>query len=378
MARIALIHPQYLVTGGAEAVSLNAIEALQDEHSLTLFTNHEPQFDSLNDYYDTAVDPNRVSVRTPPIASHYVDRFGAQNGLLLYALLNRYVRRYLDAFDLVVGTYNELACEIPSVLYLHHPLYDVSNQHLDPRSNQGARYYYKRLSRSIAGVSNATMNHPSTTLLTNSDWMAENIKDVYGTRPRTVYPPIETSAFAPPPIEEQSRGFVSAGRVSKDKQLLRSIEILQRVRNRGHDITLHIAGPLPNTEYADRVRVAASRHAFVTIEGRLSRDELVSVIERNRYAIHGKDYEHFGIVVGEFIAGGALPFVPNTGGQCEILDQNDALLYESTDDAVETIDHVLSSPEFELSLREELPSVDEEYGQSRFRREICDVVSTAL
>lgn len=378
MARLAVVHPHYLVTGGAEAVSLTVIEALQEAHSLTLFTNHEPPFGSLNQYYDTAVDPDRVSVRTPPGVSQYIDRFGAQHGLLMYALLNRYVRRHTDAFDLVVGTYNELSCEIPSIQYIHHPLYDVTNQHLDPRKNQGARYHYKRLSRSIAGVSDATMGNSSTTLLTNSDWMGSNVEQVYGTRPQTVYPPIETGSFAPPAVEEQSPGFVAVGRVSKDKQLLRSIEILHRVRGRGHDITLDIAGPLPDTEYADRVRTAAERHEFVTLGGKLPRDELVELIERNRYAIHGKDYEHFGIVVAEFIAGGCLPFTPNTGGQCEILSQNDELLYGSVDDAVETIDRVLSSPERESSLRSKLPSVDEEYGPSRFQREINDIVATAL
>lgn len=250
MARLAVVHPQYVVTGGAEAVSLNIIEALQDEHSLTLFTNHAPSFDSLNRYYDTAVDPDRVSIQTPPLVSHYVDRFGEQHGLMMSALLNRYVRKHTDAFDLVIGTYNELACEIPSVQYIHHPLYDVANQHLDPLGNQGLRYHYKRLSRSIAGVSDATMRDASTTLLTNSDWMGANVQQIYNTRPQTVYPPIETGAFAPPPTEEQSPGFVAVGRISEDKQLLRNIEILHRVRDRGHDITLHIAGPLPDTEYA--------------------------------------------------------------------------------------------------------------------------------
>lgn len=377
MARLAVVHPQYVVNGGAEAVSLNVIEALQDEHSLTLFTNHEPTFDSLNQYYDTAVDPDRVSVRTPPLVSRYVDRFGEQHGLVMYALLNRYVRRHTDAFDLVVGTYNELACEIPSVQYIHHPLYDVANQRLDPRGNQGVRYHYKRLSRSIAGISDATMEE-STTLLTNSDWMGSNVEQSYGTRPQTVYPPIEAESFSPPSVEEQSPNFVAVGRISEDKQLLRSIEILHRVRDRGHDITLHIAGPLPNTEYADRVRAAAERHTFVTLEGPLPRDELVELIEQNRYAIHGKEYEHFGIVVAEFLAGGCLPFAPNTGGQCEILDQHDELLYESLEDAVETIDRVLSSAEEESSLRAGLPTVEEEYGQERFQREISNIVATAL
>lgn len=378
MARLAVVHPQYVVNGGAEAVSLNVMEALQDEHSLTLFTNHEPSFDSLNQYYDTAVDSSRVSVRTPPVVPEYIDRFGEQHGLVMYALLNRYVRRHTDAFDLVVGTYNELACEIPSIQYIHHPLYDITEQHLDPRGNQGVRSHYKRLSRSIAGVSDATMADPSTTLLTNSDWMGANVERSYGARPQTVYPPVEAESFSPPPVEEQSPNFVAVGRISEDKQLLRSIEILHRIRDRGHDITLQIAGPLPDTEYADRVRTAAARHAFVTLEGPLARDELVELIEQNRYAIHGKEYEHFGIVVAEFLAGGCLPFAPNTGGQCEILNQHDELLYESADDAVETIDRVLSSSEHESALRAGLPSVEDEYGQSRFQREISDIVASAL
>lgn len=378
MARLALVHPHYEVTGGAEAVSLNIIEALQDEHSLTLFTNHEPDFNSLNQYYNTCIESDGISVRTPPVTPRYVERFGAQNGLILYALLNRYVRRHTEPFDLVVGTYNEVSCETNTVAYIHHPLYDVDNSQLDPRGNHGIRRYYKRLSRSIAGVSDETIGNSQTTLLTNSDWMGSNVSEVYGTRPETVYPPIETEQFDPLPVKEKSMRFVSAGRISPDKQLLRNIEILRRVRDRDHDITFEIAGPAPETEYADRVRAAAERHEFVTLAGKLPRQELIELIERSRYAIHGKDYEHFGIVVAEFIAGGCLPFVPNTGGQCEIVNQCENLLYDSVEDAVDTIDRVLSSPELEASIRAELPCVAEAYGKSRFQREMRTVVTAAL
>lgn len=378
MARLALVHPHYEVTGGAEAVSLNVIEALQDEHSLTLFTNQEPDFDSLNEYYNTSIESNGISVRTPPITPRYVERFGAQNGLILYALLNRFVRRHTDPFDLVVGTYNEVSCETNTVAYIHHPLYDLDNSQLDPLGNHGIRRYYKRLSRSIAGVSNETLGDSQTTLLTNSDWMGSNVREIYGTHPETVYPPIETGQFDPVPVEEKSMGFVAAGRISADKQLLRSIEILSHVRDRGHDITFEIAGPAPDTEYVDRVRTAAKRHDFVTLAGKLPRQELIELIERSRYAIHGKDYEHFGIVVAEFVAGGSLPFVPNSGGQREIVNGCDDLLYDSVKGAVDTIDRVLSSPELEASIHAELPCVEEVYGKPRFQREMRTVVTAAL
>jgi hypothetical protein len=55
MAEVLVIHRNLMIKGGAEAVCMNAIEALQEDHSVTLVTTIKPDIDELNEYYQTTV-----------------------------------------------------------------------------------------------------------------------------------------------------------------------------------------------------------------------------------------------------------------------------------------------------------------------------------
>ncbi|ELY84389.1 group 1 glycosyl transferase [Natrinema gari JCM 14663] len=90
------------------------------------------------------------------------------------------------------------------------------------------------------------------------------------------------------------------------------------------------------------------------------------------------DHEHFGMAVGELAAGGTIPFVPNGGGQREIVHEREELLYESADEAVEKIDHVLSDPELRRELRDQLGDIEERFGRKRFKRTIRETVEQTL
>jgi glycosyltransferase involved in cell wall biosynthesis len=114
------------------------------------------------------------------------------------------------------------------------------------------------------------------------------------------------------------------------------------------------------------------------LEGKIPREHLVDLLTTHRYGIHGMEYEHFGIAVAEFLAAGMIPFVPNSGGQVEIVDRHDAVTYDSVDEVVAKADQVLSSPEQQWSIRSELPDVERRFGPERFKRQIQSVVAYAL
>jgi glycosyltransferase involved in cell wall biosynthesis len=375
MARIAVAHPHFDVRGGAEMVCLNVLAALQHDHDVVLFTAGDPDFSDLAQYYHIPIES--VTVRdSPPLCAAVRAVVGERFGLLTYTLLNRHLNQNEDDFDLVVSTYNEVATDRPSVLYIHHPLYDRSGLGHDPRSTGIARNIYKALCERIAGISEDTIR--SSTVLANSDWTGGVVNEIYGMRPRTVYPPVDTSEFSAPPLDEQEHGFVSIGRISPDKNILHNINIIEKLRERGHDIHLHLVGPTPRENYLETVKDRIEGHSFVSLETDLNRPDLVEMIQTHRYGLHGKEHEHFGIVVAELIAGGALPFIPDSGGQREIVDDRDELRYRSTEEAVEKIDRVLSAPNLEADIRTELPDINERFGRERFQNEISEVVIQSL
>ena len=366
MAEVAVVHPDLGIRGGAEDVCVHVLEALQDDHDLTLITLAEPDFDALEGYFGTSVDPPNVRV-AGRLAPALRRRAGNRLSRLQAAILGRYVARHADEFDLVVSTKNEFAVGGPAVCYVHSPQFAEADPGID-KSGSLARVY-NRFCDALSGVDGTALE--SAAILANSDWTGEAIERAYGVDAETVYPPVDAARFPRRPWEEREPGVLTLGRIGPSKRVLRNVEVVDRLRARGHDLHLHVVGPVTDGEYAERVEREAGERTFVTIEGAVSQERLVELVASHRYGLHGRPYEHFGIAVAEMVAGGALPFAPDSGGQREVLGNDPRLLYATVDDAVEKMDRVISDPELERAVRSDLlearPGLDPERFKDRLR-----------
>ncbi|WP_227376995.1 glycosyltransferase family 4 protein [Haladaptatus halobius] len=378
MADVAVIHMDMMAKGGGEAVAMNVLEALQGDHDVTLLTLTTPDFEELNDYFNTNVDS--VSVQKAGHLAPFVhDTYGLKYYVLQNALLSRYARRHADEYDLLVSTINELGLETDSVQYIHFPFdWTVSldnREHIfHPTVEDDS--FYEKLCTQIAGVKQEDIR--ANTLLANSRWTASVVEDAYGTKPRVVHPPIDTNEFEPRPWEERENGFVTLGRIERSKRITEMIEIIDALRERGHDTHFHIIGPTVDEEYREEVAEMARSRPYIELEGEVPRSTLVERVSTHKFGIHGKQFEHFGMAVAELAAGGAIPFVPNDGGQHAIVDGREELLYESPSDAVEKINGVLSDPSLQRDLRTRPDEIRRRFGRERFRDEIRTVVTDAL
>lgn len=373
MATLAVVHPDLSMRGGAENVCMHVLEALQRDHELTLYTLSPPDVEALNDFFHTDVDPpttRTVGTVTPTLRQ----QFGHRLYRLQAALLGRHCKRALDGVDAVVSTKNEFAFDHPSIQYIHSPQFAVADPGIDDK--RSVAELYRQACASIAGVDREAVR--SAHLLTNSEWTASTIETAYGTTARPVYPPVDVESFPSRDWSERESGFLTVGRIGPSKNVLQNVRVVDRLRERGHDVHLHVVGPTTDGDYQQRVERAAEQRDHVTLDGAVSRDELVDLITRHRYGLHGRPYEHFGMAVAEFVAGGAIPFAPASGGQVEILDGDSRLLYSSTDEAVELADHVLSDPSLQASLREQLDQSAAAYGCDRFEERIRSVVEEVV
>ena len=147
-------------------------------------------------------------------------------------------------------------------------------------------------------------------------------------------------AAKPRPWNEREEGFVTLGRVERSKRIAELIRIVDGVREHGYDVHFHVVGPTVDGEYRAELDDMVADRPYVTLEGELPREELVELVCTHRYGLHGKQFEHFGMAVAELAVGGAIPFVPVSGGQRAVVRKREELLYESVDDAVETIDQL--------------------------------------
>ncbi|MBX0288593.1 glycosyltransferase family 4 protein [Haloarcula salinisoli] len=346
-------------------VCLSVMEALQGEYDLTLYSTDRPDIDSLNEHYGTDVTDVAVERVTLPTAiPSFVD------GKHERAMVNRVAKRQLSGEDVVVSTQWELNAPIPSLQYIDLP----SLVSPVPSDLGGLDRIRKRsgnaISKRLAGFDAASFGDAR--VLTNSNWTANLLRTVHGVEAEVVYPPsVKRDDFQETrEWDERESGFVTVGRIRPSKRTLRAMKIVEALRERGLDVHLHVLGPTNAPEYERRARAIAADRPFIKYEGEVSRERLLHLLSTHRYGLHAKDAEPFGIAVAEMVAAGMVPFVPDGGGQREIVDNNAALVYSDISDAVSSIERVLADREKQLSLRETLARKVSDFTRQNYKTAI--------
>jgi glycosyltransferase involved in cell wall biosynthesis len=377
MSRVAILHNTLDFRGGADAVCLAACEALRVDHEVTLFTLSETSPVALADRFD--VDFEGIRVRMPPGAetlARALSSLGPWIGSQLAfrsVLLQRFFRPRAAAFDLAVSTANELSLPIPSVQYVHYPQFHARRRRgpvdQPPDADAGR---LNRLWTRLAGPSRAELAGSGVTLIANSAWTADVVAGIYGTRPDVLHPPVD-----PIPCERAWRnrknGVVVVGRLAPDKRVLDAIAVVDGVRERGHDLHLHLVGAAPRSyrRYAERVEAAASERSYVSVERDVSRARLEDLLCTHRYGLNTKPEEHFGMSLAEYVAAGMAAFAPASGGQRDVLDGREDRLFDSVEEAVELLARAVEADE-----PPDLPR--DRFARERFGRALRRHVSRAI
>jgi len=351
VARIAVLHNTLDLRGGADAVCLHVCEALQADHEVTLFTLSRTDIDDLNDLFGTDVS---VTVERPLAGRRLADCFAAVAPVvgpqlpLRSVLLVTAFRRRAHAFDLAVSTANEMALPLPSIQYVHFP------QFAQYHCPAGGFDRWNRLWSRLAGPGRELPT--DATVLANSDWTADVVAATYDRRPTVLAPPVDS---IPPacPWDERERGIVTVGRLAPDKRPLAAIEVVDAVREHGHDCHLHLVGSAASAyrQYVEQVEAAARDRSYVTLEREVSRERLEHLLGSHRYGLNTKRREHFGMALAECVAAGMLTFAPDSGGQRDVVG-DERRLFTSLDDAAARIARAIERDERPSSSRERFDS----------------------
>ena len=377
--KIGIIHPDLKSPGGADAVCVNTIEALKDDHEIDLITVREPDFTYLNDFFGADAEVDRVRV---PSSSRLVNRSGDYTQRFLNigldrmkkAILNRYAQRNEGDFDLIISTKNEISVEkVPTVQYFHVPQYTggtipgvVGNQHL-------LLPIYYRVCKYVGGFD--LQFDDTDQILSNSEWTAQMVEKAYGVKAQVVYPPINPPETVRP-FEERENGFLCIGRIVPSKNIHDVIDIIGGVVERGHNVHLHIIGPTSSTQYESEIRDRAEVHEWLYFDGELAKTEFDEAISSHKFGIHGREFEHFGISIAEMAMSGVIPFVPDSGGQTETVDRRNELIFHDKTSAIDKITDVVTYSDIQKPLSRELKESGSRFGQEKFKTEIRSVVES--
>jgi glycosyltransferase involved in cell wall biosynthesis len=203
------------------------------------------------------------------------------------------------------------------------------------------------------------------------------VKQLLGIDARTLYPPVVDPA-PPLPWSERTSSFVALGRISPEKEYERAIRILARVRRHLPDLTLTIVGTWDRhtRRYLRQLqRLALSFGSWVQFRNDLTRQEVRELLSRTRFGIHAMRDEHFGMAPAEMVRAGMIVWVPTGGGQVEIVGEAPALLYDTEEEAAETIVRIATSSSEQDRWREHLASRAARFGSARFMNEVREIVT---
>lgn len=384
---IAVVHPDLMRKGGAEAVCMNILEALQYTYDVTLLTLVHPKLDELNEFYGTSVDQISVEQFEPTAVSllQWLSkplRFDLKLDGLQWALLDRHARNVQDTYDLVISTRDEISFRNRALQYIHMPtraaIIENGRQSLPGYAGHTSLIYrlYDIVRFRLAGYEPDLVKKDR--LLTNSEWTAGMIEQVYGADSKVIYPPIDKREFSSIDWGRRETGFVMIGRLSPEKRVLEALEIIDALHDFDADIHIHVVGSAVNPEYAAEVERMASTRKYVHLEGECSRERLVELIQRHRYGLHSKKFEHFGMTVAEFAVGGAIPFVHNSGGQTDIVLDDDRLTYDDAEAAIRKAKTVIGNEGLQQEITNMLSDSTDRFSKQTFQQRLREVVINEL
>ena len=373
--RVLIVQPSLQPPGGGNGLAAWAVQALQDDHDLTLLTIAPLDLGEVNTFYGTSIRADRLSLLD---AGWWPRRLGlapVSLALLKNALLMRRIKSLTEPWDVAISLNNEVDFGCRGIQYVHYPAFTRPRPKADVRWYHGPPLVLDAYYAFCDWIGNVSPDRIRGNLtLVNSDWTGSVFKAQHGVDAITVYPPVHTN-FHPIPWEERINGFLCIGRIAPEKELHRVIDIVAGVRKRQPDVTLRIVGTFDDNAYCRSVRDRVSESSWISINDSPSRVELLQLIPQYRYGIHGMTEEHFGMAPAEMAAGGCLVWVHNAGGQVEVVAKEPGLIYTSTADAIDKICALMDTPKEQLRLRDALAARVRTFSTKSFMQAMRDVVA---
>jgi len=347
---------------------------LKKDYDLTLITTEDVNFPELNAFFGTDLKPGEVETLEARLPlGHWLNGF-----LMKIAAAEKYYQIHRKDYDLAIATRCEMDLGEPGIQYIPCPIWNDQMLRETGQLPTGwqyrkgfLRWTYRRIAMWIGQYREERMKQNIT--LVDSNWIGERVREAYGIEAKTVYPPVKND-FIRIPWNEREEGFVCIGAVSSGKHVEKMISIIDQVRQVSVQVHFHIIGGCSDPTYAKKIaRLCEENCKWLFWEGKVPREELVRLVARHKYGIHGMPNEHFGIAVAEMVKAGCIPFVPNGGGQVEIV-QDRRLIYEDTEDAVCKIVNILNNEVIQKDIGKELLKRSTQFSTKVFIESIRAIV----
>lgn len=332
--RVLLVQRSLSPPGGGNAVAAWMLHALAAEHDAATLTAREWSAPETNAFYGTSIPGERIVKHIVPapwrwlaaLPEHHVTR------LRMCSVL-RYARPLASHYDFLITADNYAAFAKPGIQYVHYP----ADLQPEPARMKPIVGVYFAICDRVLG--RRWTDAAANLTLANSRWTAaglERLGEV--SKPIVLYPPVIDSGEGLP-WSERDDTFLCIGRFHGSKRIETAMSIVGRARAaQMPNARLIVVGSAVDREYTTRIQRLAARYGeWIEFREDLSREELNRLMGRSRFGIQAMENEHFGMATAEMTRAGCLVFAHDSGGSPEVLNNENALLWETENEAVRKI-----------------------------------------
>lgn len=382
--KVYLIYPGDPINGGAPAVAVWSVVALRYDYDVRVVSCVDWPLVELNAFFGTDLkegDFTLIRIHPLPWLGSFYEKLPRTLKLNLFS---RWVKCNLDE-GLCVSMCGEFDFGRPGIQYIHFPFYSNGTVSTYERASIGCKdslfkRIYRRWAERMSGWSLDSIRENET--LCNSAYTASVTEEVYGCECQVVNPPVEVAGWPKRAWSERKNAVVMLGRIISYKRQDLGIEAIRKLRELGYDLEFYIVGHWDDdTAYNTKIKALESECDWLHVYADVSRVKLMDLVTACKYAIHGMDGEHFGIAVVELMAAGCIPFVPNQGGQAEIVqEQSEYLWYEpgNVPDLIRAMRRVLDSESNQSELAGFVYAAAQCYGVNLFSDKIRQHVLNSI
>jgi glycosyltransferase involved in cell wall biosynthesis len=198
------------------------------------------------------------------------------------------------------------------------------------------------------------------TLLTNSAYTKDRIREAWGIDATVLYPPCPQYSFS---LQDSVKKNIVCclGRFTPEKEYEFVIEIARRRPNIRFEL---IGSVTPDREaYLEKLKAQASENVKFHVNASI--EEKVQILARSKVLLHGFIGEHFGIALVEAMSAGAIPVTHDSGAARVDGIVNQKYRYNDIDQATKFIDDAISS--WSLDEAERLRDYARKFSAETFR-----------
>jgi alpha-1,2-mannosyltransferase len=360
--RIGVFSPHINHCGGAEWVAVKIVNSLKKENYETiLLTNKLVDQSKFLELFGSKVNidsqivfPFEIAAgNIPPIYSDFIRTLLAKTKC-----------------DILIDASSCASLPGVDISYIHFPFLGHFPQ--PKTSTDYARRFRNLYYLPYSTYEKRQIKNQHLTLLANSKYTQNKIKELTGAESILLYPPISDRFFSDQNSEERNDTVISVGRISQEKRYHLIPEIAKLTKDNINFLIIGIAQSQAELIKIKELARTNNVEDRVRILTNVPSNTLIQLLRTSKVFLHTASEEHFGVSIVEAMASGCVTVVHDSGGAKEFVPSQ--FRYNTVEEAAELIEKAVTN--WNPSAASEFTSRAKDFSEVNFAKKLSLIVKS--